>query len=222
MELEKLKYAVLFLLLARLLSNVHRSPPNVLPLVNKGLALYQWKQDVGAAERCCNEALRMDPECEAAVATLAQLSLQQGKIEKAVEMFARQAELARSEPELASALTYQYVSALLPLRLVCGWELILCRRQRRSSSLCGTIPPWRRSCGVWPRTWHERDGGFRIIIAPFLLRLSSSPFPSFLPDGDNDNTYMVYITITYYLLQYTHLISHVVMWPTVRHWQGRN
>ncbi|KAJ7688982.1 hypothetical protein B0H17DRAFT_1067403 [Mycena rosella] len=88
-----------------------KSPPNVLPLVNKGLALYQWKQDVGAAERCCNEALRMDPECEAAVATLAQLSLQQGKIEKAVEMFARQAELARSEPELANALTYQYASA---------------------------------------------------------------------------------------------------------------
>ncbi|KAJ6510652.1 ADP/ATP carrier receptor [Mycena sanguinolenta] len=88
-----------------------KSPPNVLPLVNKGLALYQWKQDVGAAERCCNEALRLDPECEAAVATLAQLSLQQGKIEKAVEMFARQAELARSEPELASALTYQYASS---------------------------------------------------------------------------------------------------------------
>ncbi|KAJ6524423.1 ADP/ATP carrier receptor [Mycena vulgaris] len=88
-----------------------KSPPNVLPLVNKGLALYQWKQDVGAAERCCNEALRMDPECEAAVATLAQLSLQQGKIETAVEMFARQAELARSEPELANALTYQYASA---------------------------------------------------------------------------------------------------------------
>ncbi|KAJ7119668.1 mitochondrial outer membrane translocase receptor TOM70 [Mycena epipterygia] len=88
-----------------------KSPPNVLPLVNKGLALYQWKQDVGAAERCCNEALEMDPECEAAVATLAQLSLQQGKIETAIEMFARQAELARSEPELASALTYQYASA---------------------------------------------------------------------------------------------------------------
>ncbi|KAJ7485131.1 hypothetical protein B0H11DRAFT_2018236 [Mycena galericulata] len=88
-----------------------KSPPNVLPLVNKGLALYQWKQDVGAAERCCNEALRLDAECEAAVATLAQLSLQQGKIEKAVEMFARQAELARSEPELVNALTYQYASA---------------------------------------------------------------------------------------------------------------
>jgi mitochondrial import receptor subunit TOM70 len=86
------------------------SPMNVLPLVNKGLALFQWKQDVGAAERCCDEALRIDPECEAAVATLAQLNLQQSKIERAVELFARQAELARTELELQSALTYQYVS----------------------------------------------------------------------------------------------------------------
>ncbi|KAJ7700962.1 hypothetical protein B0H14DRAFT_3650834 [Mycena olivaceomarginata] len=46
--------------------------------------------DVGAAERCCNEALRLDPECEVAVATLAQLrSLAGQKIERAVEMFAR-------------------------------------------------------------------------------------------------------------------------------------
>ncbi|TFY77935.1 hypothetical protein EWM64_g6076 [Hericium alpestre] len=27
---------------------------NVLPLVNKGLALFQWKQDIAAAERCCH------------------------------------------------------------------------------------------------------------------------------------------------------------------------
>jgi import receptor subunit TOM70 len=82
---------------------------NVLPLVNKGLALFQWKQDVEAAERCCNEALRTDPECEAAVATMAQLSLQQGKIDVAVRMFERHTELARNEPELVNALTYQYV-----------------------------------------------------------------------------------------------------------------
>ncbi|KAG2036581.1 ADP/ATP carrier receptor [Suillus americanus] len=85
-------------------------PMNVLPLVNKGLAIYQWKQDITAAERCCDEALQIDPECEPAVATLAQLSLQQGKIDRAVEMFKRQAELARSEPELVNALTYQYAS----------------------------------------------------------------------------------------------------------------
>jgi len=108
-ELEKTKYV--FMLYRPTCAEVsHRPPPmNVLPLVNKGLALYQWKQDIGAAERCCNEALRIDPECEAAVATLAQLSLQQSKIERAVEMFARQAELARSETELVNALTYQYV-----------------------------------------------------------------------------------------------------------------
>ncbi|KAH9475329.1 putative mitochondrial import receptor subunit tom70 [Psilocybe cubensis] len=89
----------------------NKTPSNVLPLVNKGLALYQWKQDIGAAERCCNEALRIDTECEAAVATLAQLSLQQSKIPEAVKMFERQAELARSEPELVSALTYQYATS---------------------------------------------------------------------------------------------------------------
>ncbi|PBK63705.1 ADP/ATP carrier receptor [Armillaria solidipes] len=87
------------------------SPPNVLSLVNKGLALYQWKQDIGPAERCCNEALRIDPDCDAAVATLAQLSLQQGQLDKAVEYFIRQAELARTEPELINALTYQYATS---------------------------------------------------------------------------------------------------------------
>jgi import receptor subunit TOM70 len=85
--------------------------PNVLPLVNKGLALFQWKQDIKAAEDCCYEALRIDAECEAAVATLAQLCLQQGKVEHAVQLFDRQCELARSEPELVNALTYKYASS---------------------------------------------------------------------------------------------------------------
>ena len=79
-------------------------------MVNKGLALFQWKQDIGAAEICCQEALEIDPECEAAVATLAQLCLQQSKIDTAVELFKRQLELARSEPELANTLTYMYAS----------------------------------------------------------------------------------------------------------------
>jgi len=86
------------------------TPMNVLPIVNKGLALYQWQQDVKGAEECCNEALQIDPQCEAAVATLAQLSLQQGNVDKAVEMFQRQVDLARSEAELTTALTYQYAS----------------------------------------------------------------------------------------------------------------
>ncbi|KAJ3735563.1 hypothetical protein DFJ43DRAFT_991372 [Lentinula guzmanii] len=94
-EIEKLKYV---------------TPQNVLPLVNKGLTLFQMDQNIGAAERCCNEALRIDPECEAAVATLAQLSLQQGLVDKAVKFFEKSAELARTEQELAGALTYQYAT----------------------------------------------------------------------------------------------------------------
>ena len=88
---------------------------NVLPLVNKGLTMFQWKQDLGAAERCCNEALRIDPECEAAIATLAQLNLQQGKTDKAVDMFEKQVELARNEPELTNALTYKYVGGFFAM-----------------------------------------------------------------------------------------------------------
>lgn len=78
-------------------------------MVNKGLALFQWKQNPADAERCCYEALQIDAECEAAVTTLAQLSLQQGKVETAVQLFDRQAQLARSEPELVGALTYKHV-----------------------------------------------------------------------------------------------------------------
>lgn len=85
-------------------------PKNALPLVNKGLALYQWKQDFAAAEKCCSEALAIDPECEAAIASLAQLCLQQSKIEEASQYFEQQAELARSEAELMSALNYLYAT----------------------------------------------------------------------------------------------------------------
>lgn len=79
-------------------------------MVNKGLTLYQWKQDIEAAEKWCQDALDVDPECEAAVATLAQLNLQQRKLDTAVELFERQSKLARSEPELANTLSYMYVS----------------------------------------------------------------------------------------------------------------
>ena len=99
-----------------LITRPRNTPINALPIVNKGLALYQWKQDIKAAEDCCHEALKIDAECEAAVATLAQLYLQQNRIADAVNMFKRQAELARSEPELVNALTYQFVRASSPRR----------------------------------------------------------------------------------------------------------
>jgi len=78
--------------------------------VNKGLALFQWKQDIEAAEECCRDALSIDPDCDAAVATLAQLSLQQNKLAEAAQLFESHTKLARTEPELMSALTYQYAT----------------------------------------------------------------------------------------------------------------
>jgi import receptor subunit TOM70 len=97
---------------------------NVLPLINKALALFQWKQDYAEAEDLCKKALickwssclyfvrRMlttvlvDPECDIAVATMAQLLLQQGKVTEALTYFERAAELSRTEGEIVNALSY--------------------------------------------------------------------------------------------------------------------
>jgi tetratricopeptide (TPR) repeat protein len=82
-----------------------RTPTNVLPLVNKALAVFQWKQDMATAEALCKEALEIDEECDVAVATAAQLSLQQGKIPEAIKWFEQSAKLARTEQELTAAIT---------------------------------------------------------------------------------------------------------------------
>ncbi|KAE9976406.1 TOM (translocase of outer membrane) complex component [Venturia inaequalis] len=79
---------------------------NVLPLINKALALFQWKQDYAEAEDLCKKALIFDPECDIAVATMAQLLLQQGKVTEALTYFERAAELSRTEGEIVNALSY--------------------------------------------------------------------------------------------------------------------
>lgn len=87
-----------------------KTPSNVLPLVNKALALFQWKHDMAGAEALCKQALEIDEICDVAIATLAQLSLQQGKIQEAISWFEKSAKLARTEVELTSALTYEHAS----------------------------------------------------------------------------------------------------------------
>ncbi|KAJ4349429.1 TOM (translocase of outer membrane) complex component [Didymosphaeria variabile] len=79
---------------------------NVLPLINKALALFQWKNDFAEAEQLCQKALIIDPECDIAVATMAQLLLQQGKVTEALKYFERAAELSRTEGEIVNALSY--------------------------------------------------------------------------------------------------------------------
>ncbi|KGM91790.1 uncharacterized protein PADG_12105 [Paracoccidioides brasiliensis Pb18] len=48
----------------------------------------------------------VDPECDIAVATLAQLLLQQGKVSQALKYFERAGELARTEAEVINAVSY--------------------------------------------------------------------------------------------------------------------
>ncbi|TGZ76554.1 mitochondrial precursor protein [Ascodesmis nigricans] len=79
---------------------------NVLPLINKALALFQWKQDYAEAEKLCEKALLLDPDCDIAVATMAQLLLQQGKVDQALQYFEQAAKLARTEAEIVNALSY--------------------------------------------------------------------------------------------------------------------
>ncbi|KAI0179168.1 mitochondrial outer membrane 72K protein [Hypoxylon sp. FL1284] len=79
---------------------------NVLPLINKALTLFQQKSDFSEAEKLCEKALIIDPECDIAVATMAQLFLQQGKITDALKYFERAAELARTPGEIVNALSY--------------------------------------------------------------------------------------------------------------------
>lgn len=98
---------------------------NVLPLINKALALFQWKHDFQEAENLCQKALiseslplrsvivtnlltcvLVDPECDIAVGTMAQLLLQQGKVSQALKYFERAAELARTEAEIVNAISY--------------------------------------------------------------------------------------------------------------------
>ncbi|KAF9428379.1 TOM (translocase of outer membrane) complex component [Podila epigama] len=81
-------------------------PSNPLPYINKALLVFQWKQDPTGAEKLCLQSLEADPECDVAIATLGQLFLQQGKIERAIEYFNKAIDMARTEGELTSALGF--------------------------------------------------------------------------------------------------------------------
>ncbi|KAG0197409.1 TOM (translocase of outer membrane) complex component [Mortierella sp. GBA30] len=86
---------------------IRLKPSNPLPYINKALLVFQWKQDPSGAERLCLQSLDADPECDVAIATLGQLFLQQGKIEKAIEYFDKSIDMARTEAELTSALGFR-------------------------------------------------------------------------------------------------------------------
>lgn len=140
-----------------------KAPPiNVLAMVNKGLTLFQWKNDLAAAEKIIKEALVSDPECEAAVATLAQISLQRGEVEQAMTYFQRQVELARTEADIMNALQFMHVRLALSISKQernCLYCYLTTRRRKHRTSLREITQTSQKRTGMpksnsalrWPR-----------------------------------------------------------------------
>ena len=108
-------------------------------MVNKALCLFQNGHVDGnmqKAEQVCREAIEKDPDCDVAVATLAQLLLQLNKITEAIGQFHRSGELARTEAELQQAISYESVGNSLAAE-----HHPQAKTDR--SSLCR--PPWRNN-----------------------------------------------------------------------------
>lgn len=81
-------------------------PKNPLPYINKAMLMYQVLGNIEEATQLCESALEVDPACDAAVASLAQILLEQGKPEEALKYYEMAINLARTEAELEHAISY--------------------------------------------------------------------------------------------------------------------
>ncbi|KAJ1672838.1 TOM (translocase of outer membrane) complex component, partial [Spiromyces aspiralis] len=86
---------------------VEKDKENPLPYVNQAIAVFQSTGDVQKALSLIRDALEVDAECELAVAALSQIYLQMGMFEESLAMLRRAVELAKSEEEMISAITFR-------------------------------------------------------------------------------------------------------------------
>ncbi|KAJ1779360.1 TOM (translocase of outer membrane) complex component [Coemansia sp. RSA 788] len=84
---------------------------NPLPYVNQAISLFQTSGQPDRALTLIREALKVDPECELAVAALSQIYLQMGMFEESLAMLRRAVDLAKSEEEMISAITFRETTA---------------------------------------------------------------------------------------------------------------
>jgi import receptor subunit TOM70 len=137
-----------------------RRPRNPLPIVNKALVMVQWKQDSAEAEKLLMQALELDPDCDTAIITMAQLTLQKGDPEGAIKWFERSGKLARTQLELENALTCRFARAGSE-RMDADAQSSMLRghrwRSRRSTPSTRTTY-WLR----WPRACKVDDGNTRV------------------------------------------------------------
>ncbi|KAJ2723802.1 TOM (translocase of outer membrane) complex component [Coemansia sp. Benny D115] len=84
---------------------------NPLPYVNQAIALFQSTGNAEKAMDLISSALKVDSECELAVAALSQIYLQLGMFEESLTMLRRAVDLAKSEEEMVSAITFRETTA---------------------------------------------------------------------------------------------------------------
>ncbi|ORX90554.1 TPR-like protein [Basidiobolus meristosporus CBS 931.73] len=82
-------------------------PKNPSPLINKGVTIFQWKQDVQEAMDLCKQAVEVDHDNYVAISTLAQFSLQQGQIQEALDYFNQAIEVGRTQMELSNSVSFK-------------------------------------------------------------------------------------------------------------------
>lgn len=75
--------------------------PNMASLyVHRGIMQLQWNGDVHKAVDYMHTAIKVDEKCELAFETLGTIEVQRGNLERAVELFEKALNLAKSEPEM--------------------------------------------------------------------------------------------------------------------------
>ncbi|XP_072369588.1 mitochondrial import receptor subunit TOM70 [Scyliorhinus torazame] len=80
---------------------IELEPDNATTYVHKGLLQLQWKQDLDKGLELISKAIEIDNKCDFAYETMGTIEVQRGNLAKAIEMFSKAINLAKSEMEMA-------------------------------------------------------------------------------------------------------------------------
>ncbi|KAJ1070772.1 hypothetical protein K5549_003751 [Capra hircus] len=80
---------------------INLEPDNATTYVHKGLLQLQWKQDLDKGLELISKAIEIDNKCDFAYETMGTIEVQRGNMEKAIDMFNKAINLAKSEMEMA-------------------------------------------------------------------------------------------------------------------------
>uniref|UniRef100_A0A8C9T884 Translocase of outer mitochondrial membrane 70 homolog A (S. cerevisiae) n=1 Tax=Scleropages formosus TaxID=113540 RepID=A0A8C9T884_SCLFO len=80
---------------------IELEPDNATTYVHKGLLQLQWKQDLDLGLELISKAIEIDNKCDFAYETMGTIEVQRGNLDKAIDMFNKAINLAKSEMEMA-------------------------------------------------------------------------------------------------------------------------